>query len=52
MRPGGEYRSRLDALAVRAGVNGIVQPAPAARRLAASLGLEAVPGDECCVLSV
>jgi hypothetical protein len=50
MRPGGDYRTRLDALAVRAGVNGIVNPAPSARRLAASLGLEAVPGDECCVL--
>ncbi len=52
MRPGGSYRSRLDALAVRAGINGIVNPAPAARRLAASLGLAAVPGDECCVLTV
>jgi len=51
MRPGGAYRSRLDALAVRAGINGIVNPAPAARRLAESLGLEAVPGDECCVFS-
>ena len=52
MRPGGAYRTRLDVLAVRAGVNGIVQPAPAARRLAASLGLVAMPGDECCVLAV
>jgi len=52
MRPGGDYRTPLDVLAVRAGINGIVNPAPAARRLAASLGLEAVPGDECCVLAV
>jgi hypothetical protein len=51
MRPGGDYRTRLDVLAVRAGINGIVNPAPAARSLAASLGLEAVPGDECCVLA-
>lgn len=51
MRPGGEYRTRLDALAVRAGINGIVNPTPAARRLTESLGLEAVPGDECCAFS-
>ncbi|MBU0492090.1 MAG: radical SAM protein [Chloroflexi bacterium] len=52
MRPGGHYRAQLDPLAVQAGVNGIVNPAPAARRLAVSLGLDLVPGDECCALVI
>ena len=50
MRPRGRYRSKLDQLAVRAGVNKIVQPTPGARRLAAELGLAVTRGDECCVL--
>jgi uncharacterized radical SAM superfamily protein len=49
MRPGGGYRAQLDALAVRAGVNGIVNPAPAALVLADAMGLTIVNKDECCV---
>jgi uncharacterized radical SAM superfamily protein len=50
MRPGGNYRTKLDVMAIRAGFDGIVQPAPAARELARELGLEVVEGRECCSL--
>ncbi len=50
LRPGGTYRSMLDSLAVRAGVNKIVQPSPAARDLAVLLGLEIIRTEECCSL--
>ncbi|MFB0545912.1 MAG: radical SAM protein [Anaerolineae bacterium] len=50
MRPYGDYRSRLDPLAVRAGVNKIVSPAREAVRLAEELGLNIVRGEECCVI--
>ncbi len=50
MRPHGEYRTRLDVLAVRAGVNKIVSPARAALKTAQELGLEVVDGRECCAL--
>ncbi|MDR3589027.1 MAG: radical SAM protein [Negativicutes bacterium] len=50
MRPGGRYRSEIDQWAVRAGVNTIVNPVPAAVRLAENLGLTIVRGEECCAL--
>jgi lipoyl synthase len=50
LRPGGSYREKLDCLALQAGVNKIVQPAPAARRLAEKLGLTVYRGEECCAL--
>ena len=50
MRPGGKYRTALDCIAIKAGINKIVQPAPAARLLAGELGLEIVKGEECCSL--
>ena len=50
LRPGGRYREALDSLALKAGVNKIVQPAPAARRLAARLEMEITRGEECCAL--
>lgn len=50
MRPGGRYRDTLDQAAVRLGLNAIVNPTPAAVRLAESLGLAAVGRGECCVL--
>ncbi|WP_207666963.1 radical SAM protein [Desulfofundulus salinus] len=50
MRPAGSYRARLDALAVKAGVNRLVLPAPPARELARELGLEVAWRRECCVL--
>ncbi len=49
MRPGGAYRDEVDRLAIRAGLNRIVNPAPGAVALAAELGLRVVWKDECCV---
>lgn len=49
MRPGGAYRAKLDSLAVKAGVNSIVNPARSARTLAGTMGLTLVDRDECCV---
>ncbi len=50
MRPKGEHRDRLDALAVQVGVNAIVNPARTAVVEAERLGLAVEWGDECCVL--
>lgn len=50
MRPGGLYRQQLDALAVAAGINGIVQPAAPALVKARQLGLTLKEHQECCVL--
>lgn len=50
MRPGGRYREKLDSLALQAGVNRVVLPAPAARRRAAELGLAVSISGECCSL--
>jgi lipoyl synthase len=50
MRPGGRYRAELDCLALRAGLNALVQPTPPARRLAADLGLTITRKEECCSL--
>ncbi|MEW5933383.1 MAG: radical SAM protein [Bacillota bacterium] len=50
MRPKGAYRQRLDPLAVAAGVNRIVMPAPSARREAVARGLSLVETRECCAL--
>ena len=50
MRPRGRYRSKLDPLAVQAGVNAIVNPAREAVRLAEELGLVIRWGQECCVI--
>jgi uncharacterized radical SAM superfamily protein len=50
MRPGGRYRRDLDALAVRAGVDKIVNPAPSAVGLAGELGLDVEWEDECCAI--
>ncbi len=50
MRPKGKYRLKLDELALRCGVNKIVQPTWAAVALARELGLEVQKGEECCVL--
>jgi lipoyl synthase len=48
MRPGGRYRTELDPLAVRSGVNKIVNPAPSAVQLADDLGLQIRWEYECC----
>lgn len=50
MRPGGRYREELDTWAVRIGFDVIVNPAPAAVRLAERMGLTLTQGEECCVL--
>jgi len=49
MRPRGDYRTRLDPLAVRAGVNVLVSPSRAAKEEAEALGLETIKTTECCV---
>jgi uncharacterized radical SAM superfamily protein len=48
MRPYGAYRQAVDEIAVRAGLNGIVNPARIAVQTAEELGLEISWGDECC----
>jgi len=50
MRPKGRYRFELDQLAVRSGVNKIVQPTPGVMAMAEKMGLEVIRGEECCVL--
>ena len=50
MRPGGRHREELDCLALGIGINKIVQPAAAARRLAVKMGLKVSFGEECCAL--
>ena len=50
MRPRGEYRERLDPLAVRAGVNVIVSPSARAITLAQEMGLTVDRREECCAV--
>ena len=50
MRPGGRYREKLDCFALGMGINKIVQPTAAAKRLALKMGLKIVFGEECCAL--
>lgn len=50
MRPHGAYRQRVDELAIRAGLNGIVNPTHAAEDVAIDQGLQITWGDECCAL--
>ncbi|MCH4157821.1 MAG: hypothetical protein LKF34_04380 [Acidaminococcaceae bacterium] len=48
MRPGGSYRQTLDLLALACGLNGIVQPAPAAVHMATDWNLKIQATKECC----
>ncbi|MBP2635196.1 MAG: Elongator protein 3/MiaB/NifB [Firmicutes bacterium] len=50
MRPGGRYRNDLDILAVKAGLDSIVNPSSGAIALAAELGIFTTVGEECCCL--
>jgi len=50
IRPHGGYRQIVDDLAVRAGINGIVNPTRAAEQTAVAWGLEPIWGSECCAL--
>ncbi|MGC8873995.1 MAG: radical SAM protein [Chloroflexia bacterium] len=52
MRPGGAYRRELDRLAVRAGVNRVVKPHPAALEEARRAGLQLDRSSECCAFSL
>lgn len=50
MRPTGVYRQEVDALAIRAGLNAIVNPTHRAEALAQECGLRILWRDECCAL--
>lgn len=50
MRPGGAHRAMLDELALRAGVQRIVQPHRSTAQIAARLGLTIERREECCSL--
>ena len=50
-RPRGRYRSELDALAVRAGINALAIPSDGALETAAELGVEVRHFDTCCSLA-
>ena len=50
MRPYGPYRQSLDQLAVRAGLNAIVNPTRLSQNLATELGLGIIWEEECCAL--
>jgi uncharacterized radical SAM superfamily protein len=50
MRPGGAYRRELDRLAVEAGLDKIVNPAPSAVSAAKSWGRTVEWEDECCAI--
>jgi len=50
MRPAGRYRRDLDPLAVRAGVDKIVNPSGSAVAMATQLGLQVRWENECCVI--
>lgn len=49
-RPKGSYRTRLDVLSIKAGVNGIAYPSEEAYNLAVKLGFRTQFYDECCSL--
>lgn len=51
MRPAGTYRQEVDALAIRAGLNAIVNPTRRAEILAQEYNLRIVWRDECCALT-
>ncbi len=51
MRPHGAYRQYVDELAIRAGIDGIVNPAHSALQLARELDMRIIEGTECCALS-
>lgn len=50
MRPGGEHRAATDKLALRAGIQRLVQPSRGAAEAAAALGLTVRATRECCSL--
>lgn len=50
MRPKGKYRNYLDAFALLAGIDTIVQPTPMARNLVKQFKWDTTLSKECCVL--
>lgn len=50
MRPSGEYRERVDLLALKWGFQKVVMPSRALRRRAVEEGLEIIDTRECCAL--
>ncbi len=50
MRPYGRYRQSVDELAVRVGLNGLVNPTQRALRVAEALDMQIEWGEECCAL--
>ena len=50
MRPSGKYRYEVDKVAVRSGLNRIVNPTPGCIKLAQEMGLTLAERKECCVL--
>ena len=50
MRPHGSYRQSVDEMAVRLGLNGVVNPTQRAIRVAEALGMRIEWGEECCAL--
>ena len=50
MRPRGEYRNKLDKMAIECGVNKIVLPSKECRELAKLKKLNIIESKECCVL--
>ena len=51
MRPHGAYRRAVDEVAIRAGLNAVVNPTHGAEQIAQALGLGIIRGDECCALN-
>ncbi len=49
-RPGGIHRVKTDALAIKAGINGIAYPSEEASQTATKAGLKTVFHEECCSL--
>lgn len=50
MRPRGEYRSKLDELAIRCGINNIVLPSRSCKNLVKEMELRIKENKECCIL--
>ncbi|MGL5757054.1 MAG: radical SAM protein [Paraclostridium sp.] len=50
MRPRGEYRNRLDKLAIECGINKIVLPSKMCKKLVQEKNLDVIESKECCVL--
>lgn len=50
MRPRGEYRSTLDELTIKCGINNIVLPSKSCKNIIEKMGLNVKENKECCIL--